>query len=151
MLVPFISEMKTTWRASCRSRLGVNRADGGIVSLHGEGVGRDRGREGAGTGIQLGTWLLCESRSIQKWAAAFPTSESSEKFSVRLRNTSRPGPKEAEGFRAPSTQSWAGDQRGLLDTMDTCAGTCPGSLGAEDEKREEPSGGGGAYLPGSRN
>lgn len=88
MLVPFISEMKTTWRASCRSRLGVNRADGGIVSLRGEGAERDGGREGAGIRIQLGIWLLCESHSIQKWATAFPTSESSEKFSVRLRNTS---------------------------------------------------------------
>lgn len=50
VFVSLISEMKTTtWRASCRNRLGVNssRAAGGIISLHGAGAGREEYSEQA--------------------------------------------------------------------------------------------------------
>lgn len=47
LFVPFISEVKTTWRASCRNRLGVNSTRTGkeLSACTGKVQGRREGRD----------------------------------------------------------------------------------------------------------
>lgn len=137
--MPLISEMRTTWRASCGNRLGVNsgRAAGGLSVYTGPAQrGRNTVSRRGDTAADMASVRVPEHPEVCE--TAFPASEISVLFKTHEHTPGQDQRKlKASGHQVLRTGLRTSQV--FWTPWTPVPGTCPGSLGTEGESRDEPS------------